>query len=162
MWSWITNPNSDTPKGTHPKLFHCNSPLFKRWASHLVNCHQEKERFDSTMVQRNFNLQTSQLFEISDELEVCILCLKYGFLEGNSAVKRFPARFVLIPSCIAVNQMRLTTVWWGVGKCLSKCRGRCLVWKNHCHSRRLYGALLAWYQQLSTFQYFQSQRFSLV
>ena len=45
--------------------------------------------------------------------------------------------------------MRLTTVWWGVGKCLSKCRGRCLVWKNHCHSRRLYGALLAWYQQLS-------------
>ena len=55
---------------------------------------------------------------------------------------RFPARFVLIPSCIAVNQMRLTTVWWGVGKCLSKCRGRCLVWKNHCHSRRLYGALL--------------------
>ena len=39
------------------------------------------------MVQRNFNSQISQLFEISDELEVCILCLKYGVLKGNSAVK---------------------------------------------------------------------------
>ena len=40
------------------------------------------------MVQRNFNSQSSQLFEISDKLEVCILCLKYGVLEGNSAVKQ--------------------------------------------------------------------------
>ena len=69
-------------------LFYCNSPLFKRWASNLINCNQEKERFDSTMVQRNFNSQSSQLFEISDKLEVCILCLKYGVLEGNSAVKQ--------------------------------------------------------------------------
>ena len=67
-------------------LFHCISPLFKRWVSHLVNCNQEKERFDGTMVQRNFNSQSSQLFEISDKLEVCMLCLKYGVLEGNSAV----------------------------------------------------------------------------
>ena len=38
------------------------------------------------MVQKNFNSQSSQLFEISDKLEVCMLCLKYGVLEGNSAV----------------------------------------------------------------------------
>ena len=38
------------------------------------------------MVQKNFNSQSSQLFEISDKLEVCMLCLKYGVLEGNLAV----------------------------------------------------------------------------
>ena len=42
---------------------------------------------------------------------------------------RFPARFVLIPSCTAVNQMRLTTIVRSCKMCLSKYRGRCLVWK---------------------------------
>ena len=46
----------------------------------LINCNQEKERFDGTMVQRNFNSQSSLLFgKISDNLEVCILCINTVF-----------------------------------------------------------------------------------
>ena len=46
----------------------------------LINCNQEKERFDGTMVQRNFNSQSSLLFgKISDKLELCILCINTVF-----------------------------------------------------------------------------------
>ena len=79
-------------------------------ASHLINCNQEKERSDGMMVQRNFYSQSSQLFEKSDKLE------------GNSAVKP-GASFKLIPSSIALNDMRLTTTWRTIVKYLLKCRG---------------------------------------
>ena len=63
------------------------------------------------MVQRNFNSQSSKLFE-----------KKKDKLEGNSAVKP-GASFKSIPSSIALNYMRLTTTWRTIVKYLLKCRG---------------------------------------
>ena len=50
--------------------------------------------------------------------------LKYSVLEAIQLLNRrpsfFPASFELVPSCVALNQMRLTTIWRGVVKYLSK------------------------------------------
>ena len=105
------------------------------------------------MVQRNFNSQSSLLFgKISDNLEVCILCINTVFWRAIQLLKRRPSFSRLLwinpimhcatpdaPDYYLARSCKMSVeVSWTM-----------LSLKNHCYSRRLCGAFLAWYQQLS-------------
>ena len=70
----------------------------------------------------NFRVNLSLLKRLSLDQNTV---LKYSVLEAiqrllNRRPSFFPMSFELVPSCVALNQMRLTTIWRGVVKYLSK------------------------------------------